>query len=84
MKQTLVVSERGQITLPIKLRKLLGLESGSSLIAEDRDGGVLLSPALTVPIEIYSDEQIAQWAKQDKLSPVERKRILKQWGKSKR
>jgi hypothetical protein len=45
---------------------------------------VLLSPAMTVPVEIYSDEQIAEWNKEDNLSDVERKRILKKWSKAKR
>lgn len=35
MKETLVVSSRGQITLPVRLRKRLGIKGGDVVILED-------------------------------------------------
>lgn len=61
----LIVSGRGQITLPAKLRKRLGIEPGGILIAEEKDGALVLRPAMVMPVEIYSDEDIARWAKED-------------------
>ena len=61
----LIVSGRGQITLPAKLRKRLGIEPGGILIAEEKDGALMLRPAMVMPVEIYSDEDVARWVKED-------------------
>ena len=74
MKSTLVVSERGQITLPAPLRKRMGIEKGGVVKVEEQDGKVTLSPAAVVEIEIYSDEDIKRWAAEDKFAKEERKR----------
>jgi len=76
MRETLIVSSRGQITLPAGMRKHLGIAPGSALIIEERDGELALKPAAVLEIERYSDEQIAQWDSEDKLTATERKRIL--------
>lgn len=76
MSETLIVSSRGQITLPASMRKHLGIEPGGALIIEERNGELTLKPAAVLKIERYSDEQIAQWDAEDRLSPDERKRIL--------
>jgi len=74
MKSTLVVSERGQITLPAPLRKRMGIKNGGVVRIEERDGRITLSPAAVVDIEIYSDEDIKRWSEEDKFSKGERKR----------
>ena len=76
MSETLVVSSRGQITLPAALRKRLGIKSGDVVILEDRGNEVVLKPGIVVEIQHYSDEQIAQWDAEDKLSDQERAEIL--------
>jgi AbrB family looped-hinge helix DNA binding protein len=75
-RETLIVSNRGQITLPASMRKHLGIEGGSALIIEERNGELALKPAAVMEIETYSDEQIAAWDKADQLSAAERQRIL--------
>jgi AbrB family looped-hinge helix DNA binding protein len=55
------VGKRGVITLPASLRKRFGLEDGSLIIAEERADGILLRPAVATPIEVYSDERIAEF-----------------------
>lgn len=77
MKQTLIVSERGQITLPKALRDRLAIRPGSAMIAEERDGQLVLRPAVVTPVRIYSDEEIRGWLDEDALSPATKKRILK-------
>ena len=72
MSETLVVSSRGQITLPAALRKRLGIKSGDVVILEDRGNEVVLKPGIVLEIQHYSDEQIAQWDAEDKLSDQER------------
>ena len=76
MRETLIVSNRGQITLPAGMRKHLGIAPGSAVIIEERNGELALKPAAVLEIERYTDEQIAQWDSEDKLTATERKRIL--------
>ncbi len=76
MPETLLVSNRGQITLPASMRKQLGIEPGAALIIEACDGTLTLKPAAVLEIEHYSDEQIARWDSEDTLDADERKRIL--------
>jgi antitoxin PrlF len=77
MRQNLLVSGRGQITLPASVRKRLGIQSGGIVTLEERDNVVLLRPAAVVEIEAYSDENVAQWDKEDRFEPAERNAILK-------
>ena len=76
MPDTLIVSERGQITLPASIRKRYGIKGGSALIIEERNNELLLKPAAVMELDIYSDSQIADWDKADQLSDSERERII--------
>lgn len=40
--------------IPANLRRIFGLQEGSLVIAEQTADGILLRPALTLPIELYS------------------------------
>ena len=75
MTETLVVSSRGQVTLPATLRKRLGISPGDVLIVEDRDGELVFKPAAVFEMEHFTDEQIAEWDREDALSVDERARI---------
>jgi AbrB family looped-hinge helix DNA binding protein len=57
MKATVTITSRGVITLPAKLREALGLKADDHLIAETTPDGLLLRPAVTLPIEIYTPER---------------------------
>jgi AbrB family looped-hinge helix DNA binding protein len=61
MKTTLTVTRRGVVTLPAKLRQALGIKGDDQLIAETTPEGLLLRPAITLPIEIYSDERVREF-----------------------
>jgi len=61
MKTTLTISSRGVITLPAKLRRVLGLKPDDLLIAETTAEGLLLRPAVPMPIELYTDERIREF-----------------------
>lgn len=80
MKETLVVSSRGQITLPALLRKRLGLKTGDVVILEDRGSEIVLKPGVVIESQYYSDAEIAVWDKADRLSERERARILDRLG----
>lgn len=81
MRENLIVSNRGQITLPASVRKRLGIGAGDILILEDLNGEIILRPAAVLEIEHYTDEQIAEWNDQDRLTPGEREKILRNLGK---
>jgi len=54
MRAIVSVTDRGVITLPAKLRKELGLKADDLLIAETTAEGLLLRPAVTLPVELYT------------------------------
>jgi antitoxin PrlF len=81
MRESLTVSGRGQITLPANMRKRLGIEAGGVLIAEEREGDIVLRPAAVLEIETYSDTDIARWDAEDRLADAERTAILKRFKK---
>lgn len=62
MKFTLAITDRGTITLPAKLRKSMGIGSDSLLIAETTDDGILLRPAVALPVEVYSLDRLQEFA----------------------
>ena len=76
MREVLTVSSRGQITLPAEMRRHLGIEPGGAVIVEDCGGELRLKPAAVLEVELYSDEDIAEWDQADALSDQERQQIL--------
>lgn len=76
MPETVIVSNRGQITLPSAIRKQLAIRPGDVVTVEERGGEIVLKPAIVLEIEHYSDEQIKRWDQEDQLSDAERSRIL--------
>jgi AbrB family looped-hinge helix DNA binding protein len=55
------VGKRGTVVIPAALRRRYGIEEGSFVIAEPREGGVLIRPALVLPVEVYTPERKAQY-----------------------
>ena len=55
------VGKRGTVVIPAALRRRFGIEEGSLVIAEDREEGILIRPALAVPLETYSQERKAEF-----------------------
>ncbi len=46
MKTSAIVSEKGQVTIPKKLRARLGLTAGTVLVFEEREGTLVASRAV--------------------------------------
>ena len=66
MNTAIAISSRGTLTLPIELRRKLGLDkSHSILLAEERPGGIFLHPAVTVPIRDIPAATIKKWVKNE-------------------
>ena len=57
MSETLVISSRGQITLPAALRRRLGIKGGDVIILEERGTEVVFKPG--VVLEYWSTRNTA-------------------------
>src|SRR5580698_10583109 len=55
------VGKRGTVVMPARLRRKFGIEEGSLVIAEEREDGILIRPAVAYPIEIYTPERKAEF-----------------------
>ena len=55
------VGKRGTFVIPAALRRRFGLVEGSEVIAEETPDGILIRPAMTVALEIYSAERKAEF-----------------------
>lgn len=61
MQATLTINNRGVVTLPAKLRQAMGLKADDQLIAETTPDGLLLRPAVTLPLEMYSAARLREF-----------------------
>jgi AbrB family looped-hinge helix DNA binding protein len=77
MQQTVLLSNRGQLTLPAALRKRFGLQCGGAVILEEHNNELIIKPAAVLEIEMYADSQIDQWDAEDRLEDSQRSAILK-------
>ena len=55
------IGRRGTLVIPASLRRRFGLDEGSEVIAEETPEGILIRPAVTLPVEIYSPERRAEF-----------------------
>lgn len=55
------VGKRGTVVIPAQLRRQYGIEEGSLVITEAHDDGVLIRPAVALPVESYTDERKAEF-----------------------
>jgi AbrB family looped-hinge helix DNA binding protein len=55
------VGRHRAVVLPAKLRRRLGIEEGSFVVAEEREDGILIRPATVLPVEVYTPERRAEF-----------------------
>jgi len=55
------VGKRGTFVIPVKLRQRFNIKEGDLFLAEEREDGILLRPAVAVPVEIYTSERKAEF-----------------------
>jgi len=86
--ETVIIGERGQITIPKELRKKYKFNPKTPVIIEDRDGEIVIKPAVVVSMDKiksllkeYDNEFVQEMVKELSLSSDEEKKILKQWAK---
>jgi AbrB family looped-hinge helix DNA binding protein len=61
MRMTVTMTSRGVVTVPARLRKALGFKADEEFIAEATPDGLLLRPAVTLPVEIYTEARIREF-----------------------
>ena len=59
--ETSKVGKRGSIVIPSRLRKRFGIQEGTLVIAEERGDGILIRPAVAFPVEVYTQERVAEF-----------------------
>ena len=59
--EVITVGKRGTIVIPSSLRKRFGVHEGDLLITEDHGDGILITPAIALPIERYSPQRKAEF-----------------------
>lgn len=72
------VGKRGAIIVPARLRKRFGIEEGSIVTAEEREDGILIRPAVVLPVERYSPERKAEFLLSNATSRADYQRARKQ------
>jgi len=55
------VGKRGAIIVPSRLRRKFGIEQGKLVVAEERPEGILIRPAIALPVEVYTPERRAEF-----------------------
>lgn len=76
------VGKRGAVIVPARLRKRFGIEEGSIVTAEETEDGILIRPAVVVPVERYSPERKAEFLLSNAVSRSDYQRVKKcrSWG----
>jgi len=68
--QLVKLGKKGQLSLPKAIIKRAGISGETSLLVDATDdGAIVLRQAGVYPIEIYSDERIAAFLEEDKMTP---------------
>jgi len=55
------VGKRGAVVVPARLRRKFGIDEGSLVVAEEHRDGILIRPAIAIPLEIYTPERKAEF-----------------------
>lgn len=55
------IGRRGVVVIPARLRRRFGLDEGSLIVVEEKNDGVLIRPAVVLPVEVYSPARRAQF-----------------------
>ncbi|HEY8489450.1 MAG TPA: AbrB/MazE/SpoVT family DNA-binding domain-containing protein [Dehalococcoidia bacterium] len=73
------VGSRGTLTLPAEVRRALGIQEGTVLIVRVEGSRIVLQPAAVVPVELYTDERIAEFEESAAMTPEELSQARARW-----
>lgn len=63
------VGKRGTLVIPAAIRKRLGLEEGQQVLFSETADGLVIRPAVTMPVEIYSPQRRAELLLNNAMDP---------------
>ena len=70
--QLIKLGKKGQVSLPKAILQQAGISGETPLLVDaTNDGAIVLRQVGVYPIEIYSDERIASFLEEDKMTPVQ-------------
>lgn len=81
IRDTGKMGKRGTLVITAALRRRFGLEEGSLVIEEEREDGVLIRPAVAMPVEIYTRERRAEFLLSNALDAEDYARARKEVSK---
>ncbi len=88
IKETLIVGERGQITIPKSIREKYGIKPKQPVIIEEKDGEIVIKPVITISkptlYKLTRDidkDLIDEIIKENELTKEEERKILNKWKK---
>ncbi len=67
--EPLRIGRRGTMVIPSALRRKYGFEEGTLIVAEPLPEGILLRPAVALPLEVYSKERKAEFLLTNAVTP---------------
>ncbi|MEE4329605.1 MAG: AbrB/MazE/SpoVT family DNA-binding domain-containing protein [Wenzhouxiangella sp.] len=74
--ETLKIGKKGQVTIPRRVLEEAGLPAESQVIIEaESDGSIRLRPAAVYSIELYTDERIADFDRENRLPGSLKERV---------
>ncbi len=72
------VGKRGAIIVPARLRRKFGIEQGRLVVAEERAEGILIRPAVALPVEIYTPERRAEFLLSNSVDAEDYRRAVRE------
>jgi len=76
--ENVTLGSKGQVSIPKATLRRLGLAGGELLLVETTaDGAIVLRPAAVYPIEIYSDQRVAEFLAEDEMPAKSAARVRK-------
>jgi len=72
------VGKGGTVLIPPSVRRRYGMKEGSLVIAEEWAAGVLIRPAVAVPLEIYTPDRRAEFLLSNAVSRKDYRRSRKE------
>lgn len=76
--ETSRIGKRGVVVIPARMRRRFGLEEGSLIIAEEREDGILIRPAVALPVEVYTPERRAEFLLSNAVDEAEYQEALEE------
>ena len=71
MQELISMTDRGTFTLPAGVRKTLGLIGGQQFVASTMPTGeIVFRPAITISLEMYTENRIAEFAQEEELGEL--------------